>query len=247
MTAAAVADALQLCAQVLAEADYKQADAALCCHFEIDKADLMLPESAFGGKDEHGHDISMSMLMPHCVIKPHSLSHSGLEHRRHGHANMAEINVDRMHQGLPPIHLPPPSHQCAICKIPNAQRQTILQVAAEQQAVPQVAAEQPLLSSGECTCGVCINNRQRMCDQLVGGRAGDDVSTDLCGLFTAPALDGSVYAMVYYSRTTSHIHVEGLCSKSAVLVAALLERYPCCTDRAGSSRSGRATRQRGAC
>ena len=70
----------QLCAQVLAEADYKWADTALCCHFEIDKADLALPESAFSSKDERGHDISMSMLMPHHVIEPHSLSHSGLKH-----------------------------------------------------------------------------------------------------------------------------------------------------------------------
>ena len=42
MTAAAVVDAPQLCAQVLAEADYEWADTALCCHFKIDKADLVL-------------------------------------------------------------------------------------------------------------------------------------------------------------------------------------------------------------
>ena len=79
-TAAAVIDVLQLCAQVLTEADYKRADTALCCHFKIDKADLVLPESAFSGKDERGCDISKSMLMLHCVIEPHSLSHSGLKH-----------------------------------------------------------------------------------------------------------------------------------------------------------------------
>ena len=54
-TAAAVVDVPQLCAQVLAE-------------------------SAFGGKDEHSCDISTPMLMLHCVVEPHSLSHSGLEH-----------------------------------------------------------------------------------------------------------------------------------------------------------------------
>ena len=70
----------QLCAQVLAEADYKHADAALCCHFEIDKTTVALPESAFGGKDERRRDISTSMLMLHCVIKPHGLSHSRLKH-----------------------------------------------------------------------------------------------------------------------------------------------------------------------
>ena len=106
----------------------------------------------------------------------------------------------------------------------NARRQTIPQVAAEQRAVPQVAAEQPLLLSGECVCGVRVNNRQRARDQLVGGRAGDDISADLCGPFTIPALDGSVYVIVYHSRTTGHIHVEGLLSKSAVLAAATLER-----------------------
>ena len=73
----AVVDAPQLCAQVLAEADYKRADAALCRHFEIDETTVALPESAFGGKDERGRDISTSMLMPHRVIKPHGLSHSG--------------------------------------------------------------------------------------------------------------------------------------------------------------------------
>ena len=66
--------------QVLAEADYKQADAALCHHFEIDETTIALLESAFGGKDECGCDISTSMLMLHHVIEPHSLSHSGLEH-----------------------------------------------------------------------------------------------------------------------------------------------------------------------
>ena len=80
MTAAAVINVPKLCAQVLAEADYEQVDTALCHHFEINKADLTLPESAFSGKDEHGCNISMLMLMPHCVIKPHSLSHSWLEH-----------------------------------------------------------------------------------------------------------------------------------------------------------------------
>ena len=109
---------------------------------------------------------------------------------------MAEINVDHVHQGLLPIHLPSPSHQCAICEITNAQQQTILQVAAEWQAVPQVAAEQPLLLSTECTCSVCVNNRQRAHNQLVSGCAGNDISTDLCGLFTAPALDGSVLPLV---------------------------------------------------
>ena len=99
----------------------------------------------------------------------------------------------------------------------------LLQVAAEQQAVPWVAAEQPLLSSGECACSVCVNNRQCAHDQLIGSHTGDDISTDLCGLFTVPALNGLVYAIVYYSHTTGHIHVEGLRSKSAVLVAALLE------------------------
>ena len=79
-TADAVVDAPQLCAQVLAEADYKQADAALHHHFEIDEATLALPESAFSGKDERRRNISTSMLMPHCVIETHSLSHSGLEH-----------------------------------------------------------------------------------------------------------------------------------------------------------------------
>ena len=125
-------------------------------------------------------------------------------------------------RGLPPIRLPPPGHRCAICEIANARRQTIPQVAAEQPAVPQLAAEQPLLPNGECACGVCINNRQHARDQLVGGRAGDDVSADLCGPFTVPALDGSVYAIVYYSRTTGHIYVEGLRSKAAALVAASL-------------------------
>ena len=224
-TADAVVDAPQLCAQVLAEADYRRADAALCRHFEIAETDVALPESAFGGKDERGRDITTSMLMPHRVIEPHGLSHSGLEHRRHGHTNTAEINIDRARRGLPPIRLPPPGHRCAICEIANARRQTIPQVAAEQPAVPQLAAEQPLLPNGECACGVCVNNRQRARDQLVGGRAGDDVSADLCGPFTVPALDGSVYAIVYYSRTTGHIYVEGLRSKAAALVAASLERY----------------------
>ena len=95
----------------------------------------------------------------------------------------------------------------------------------QQPTVPQLAAEQPLLPNGECACGVCVNNRQRARDQLVGGRAGDDVSADLCGPFTVPALDGSVYAIVYYSRTTGHIYVEGLRSKASALVAASLERY----------------------
>ena len=44
------------------------------------ETDVALPESAFGGKDERGRDITTSMLMPHCVIEPHGLSHSGLEH-----------------------------------------------------------------------------------------------------------------------------------------------------------------------
>ena len=65
---------------MLAEADYRCADAALCCHFKINETNITLLESAFGGKDECGRDITTSMLMPHCVIKPHSLSHSGLEH-----------------------------------------------------------------------------------------------------------------------------------------------------------------------
>ena len=88
---------------MLAEADYRRADAALCCHFEIAETDVALLESAFGGKDERGRDITTSMLMPHRVIEPHGLSHSRLEHRRHGHTNMAEINIDRARRGLPPI------------------------------------------------------------------------------------------------------------------------------------------------
>ena len=104
---------------MLAEADYRHADAALCRHFEIAETDVALPESAFGGKDERGRDITTSMLMPHRVIEPHGLSHSGLEHRRHGHTNTAEINIDRARQGLPPIRLPPPGHRCAICEIAN--------------------------------------------------------------------------------------------------------------------------------
>ena len=76
----AVVDALQLCAQVLTEADYRHTDAALCHHFEIAETDVALLESAFGSKDEHRHDIAMLMLMPHCVIEPHSLLHSGLKH-----------------------------------------------------------------------------------------------------------------------------------------------------------------------
>ena len=73
-TANAVVDAPQLCAQVLAEADYRRADAALCRHFEIAETDVALPESAFGGKDERGRDITTSMLMPHRVIEPHGLA-----------------------------------------------------------------------------------------------------------------------------------------------------------------------------
>ena len=79
-TADAVIDAPQLCAQVLAEADYRRADAALCCHFGIDETNVVLLESAFGSKDKHRRDITTSMLMLHCAIKPHGLSHSGLEH-----------------------------------------------------------------------------------------------------------------------------------------------------------------------
>ena len=120
-TADTVVDVLQLCVQVLTEAAYKHADAALCRHFEIDETTVALPESVFGGKDECGRNISTSMLMLHHVIEPHSLSHSGLEHQQHGHTNMAEINVDCACQGLPPICLPLPSHQCAICEIANAQ------------------------------------------------------------------------------------------------------------------------------
>ena len=138
---------------------------------------------------------------------------------------MAEINIDHTRQGLPPIQLPPPSHRCAICKIANAQWQTIPQVAAEQPAVLQLAAKQPLLPNGECACGVCINNKQHVHDQLVGSCAGDDISTDLCGPFTVPALNSPVYVIVYYSRTTRHIYVEGLRSKAATLVAVLLKRY----------------------
>ena len=115
-TAGAVVDAPQLCAQVLAEADYRRADATLCRHLSA-ATDVVLPESAFGGKDERGRDITTSMLMPHRVIEPHGLSHSGLEHRRHGHTNTAEINIDRARRGLPPIRLPPPGHRCAICEI----------------------------------------------------------------------------------------------------------------------------------
>ena len=59
-TADAVVDAPQLCAQVLTEAAYKRADAALCRHFEIDETTVALPESVFGGKDERGRDISKS-------------------------------------------------------------------------------------------------------------------------------------------------------------------------------------------
>ena len=70
----------QLCAQVLTEADYRHADAALCCHFEIAETDVTLPESAFSGKDEHRCNITMSMLMLHHVIEPHGLSHSRLKH-----------------------------------------------------------------------------------------------------------------------------------------------------------------------
>ena len=88
-----VVDAPQLCAQVLAEADYKRADAALHSHFEIDETTVTLLESAFGSKDECGCDISMSMLMPYRVIEHHGLSHSGLEHRRHGHANTASSSA----------------------------------------------------------------------------------------------------------------------------------------------------------
>ena len=109
---------------------------------------------------------------------------------------MAEINIDCACQGMPPIRLPLLSHRCAICEIANAQQQTILQVAAERQAMLQVAAEQPLLLSGECACSVCVNNRQCAHDQLIGSHTGDDISTDLCGLFTAPALDGSVLPLV---------------------------------------------------
>ena len=78
---------------MLTEAAYKHTDAALCRHFEIDETTVALPESVFGGKDERGRDITTSMLMPHRVIEPHGLSHSGLEHRRHGHTNTAEINI----------------------------------------------------------------------------------------------------------------------------------------------------------
>ena len=109
--------------------------------------------------------------------------------------NTAEINIDRARRGLLPIRLPLPSHQCAICEITNAWWQTILQVAAEEPAVPQVAAEQLLLPNSECACSVCVNNRQCVHDQLVGGCAGDDISADLCGQFTIPALNGSVYAI----------------------------------------------------
>ena len=99
-------------------------------------------------------------------------------------------------------------------------------MAAECLAILQVAAEQPLLLSSECACSMCVNNnKQCACGQLVGGCAGDNVSTDLCRLFTVPALDSSVYAIVYYSHTTSHIYVKGLCSKAAVLVAVSLEWY----------------------
>ena len=80
MMADAVVDAPQLCAQVLAEADYRCTDTALCHHFEIDEANIVLLESAFGGKDKHRCDITMLMLMLHCVIESHSLSHSGLKH-----------------------------------------------------------------------------------------------------------------------------------------------------------------------
>ena len=72
-TANAVVDVLQLCAQVLAEADYRHTDAALCCHFEIAEPNVALLESAFSGKDKHRCDITMLMLMPHCVIEPHGL------------------------------------------------------------------------------------------------------------------------------------------------------------------------------
>ena len=65
---------------MLAEADYRHTDAALCRHFEIAETNVVLLESAFGSKDERGRDITTSMLMPHCVIEPHSLSHSGLKH-----------------------------------------------------------------------------------------------------------------------------------------------------------------------
>ena len=81
---------LQLCVQVLTEADYRHADTALCCHFEITEPNVTLLESAFGGKDECGCNITTSMLMLHHVIKPHGLSHSGLEHQQHGHMNTAE-------------------------------------------------------------------------------------------------------------------------------------------------------------
>ena len=63
---AAVVNAPQLCAQVLAE-------------------------SAFGGKDERDRNISASMLMLHHAAEPHGLSHSGLEHRQHGHASTAVL------------------------------------------------------------------------------------------------------------------------------------------------------------
>ena len=76
----AVVDVLQLCAQVLAEVDYRCADAALCCHFRIDETNVALLESAFSSKDERGCNITMSMLMLHHVIEPHGLSHSGLKH-----------------------------------------------------------------------------------------------------------------------------------------------------------------------
>ena len=79
-TANAVVNVLQLCVQVLTEADYRHADTALCCHFKIAETDITLPESAFSSKDKHRHDITMLMLMLHCVIKPHSLLHSRLKH-----------------------------------------------------------------------------------------------------------------------------------------------------------------------
>ena len=162
---------------------------------------------------ELNRDAMSGVVMPSRVVEPPGMSHSGLEHRRHGHAHYGAINELRDAQDKPRLRMPPPGHRCAICEIANARRKNVSRAA---------GPKQPLESDGTtCACGVCRHNRSL---PAVGQHEpGYELSLDLGGPMRAPSLDGAVYFAAFNARKSRLIAVDSMKRKSDTHLA--LERY----------------------